>query len=237
MQIWRMSAVNRERRSGRAGTVFRRALTFHWRCFIRACCAATVSLAYATAGPQPQREPQLQREPGWPLLCLDSETPSADRLTTDREGRLALILSRNNKTVRLHEVASGRLLRVLRTPIDEGMEGALNTGVLSADGALAAVGGFTGKKGMEKYVYLLETATGRMLNRLRADSGGITHVAFSPDERLLAVVQAEGDGLLLFDIKSGERLAADKDYQGTSSAVCFASDGRRLITAASDGWL
>lgn len=95
-----------------------------------------LSPAQAQTTRQPTTEPQLRIEAGM-------HTAVIKRIATDAAGRLAVTAS-DDKTARVWDVASGRLLQTLRIPIDQGDEGKLYAVALSPDGRLAAVGGRAG---------------------------------------------------------------------------------------------
>lgn len=74
-----------------------------------------------------------------PVLRIEAgmHTAVIRRVSADAAGRLALTVS-DDKTARLWEIATGRLIRVLRVQIGDGNEGELHSGALSPDGTLAA---------------------------------------------------------------------------------------------------
>ena len=118
------------------------------------CMVATTRAA------EPTREPLLRLETGM-------HTAPITRLATDREGRWAVTAS-NDKTARVWEVASGRLLQVWRPPQGEGHEGKLFAAALSPDGTTMALGGWTqfndGQDALApdgQTIYLVDRASGR----------------------------------------------------------------------------
>src|SRR5438132_132473 len=64
--------------------------------------------------------------PAAPILRIETgrHTAAIRRIAVDRAGRL-LVTASDDKTLRLWELPSGRLLKVLRPPIGEGNEGKL----------------------------------------------------------------------------------------------------------------
>ena len=83
-----------------------------------------------------------------PLLRLETgmHTAMIKRIATDAAGRYAVSAS-DDKTARVWEVATGRLVQVLRPPQDAGNEGKLYAVALSPDGATVAAAGWTGSDG------------------------------------------------------------------------------------------
>ena len=81
-----------------------------------------------------------------PLLGLDTGMHTAEiwRIGIDAANRY-LVTGSEDKTVRVWELASGRLLRTLRPPIGVGNEGKIFRVALSPDGTTVAAGGLTGR--------------------------------------------------------------------------------------------
>jgi hypothetical protein len=162
---------------------------------------------------------------------------------TDAGGRLVLTVS-DDKTARLWELEpSGKssmrttLLRTFRIPVGDGAEGKLSAGALSRDGSLAAVAGFTGAIGQEKSIYLFDTGTGRLVRRISGLPNVVVRLAFSPKETALAaVMNGKGTGLVIFDPATGQRLAADSEYEDGSYDVEWQGDSL-LATTCLDGKL
>src|SRR5215470_15622347 len=126
------------------------------------------------------------------------------RIATDAAGRWAVTAS-DDKTARVWEVASGRQLTVLRPPQDVGDEGKLYAVALSPDGAVVAVGGWTGWDwDKEATIYLFDRASGRLLRRLSGLPHRIRHLAFSPNGRWLAASLGGTKGVRIFDATRGE---------------------------------
>src|SRR5262247_2626900 len=140
-----------------------------------------------------------------PLLRLETGMHVAKiyRIATDMAGHWAVTAS-EDKTARVWEVASGRQLAVLRPPQDVGDEGKLYAVALSPDGAVVAAGGWTGYDwDGEVAIYLFDRASGRLLRRLTGLPANVTHLAFSPDGRWLAVSLNAANGVRIFEVTRG----------------------------------
>ena len=88
------------------------------------------------------------------------------RIDVDAAGRYAVTAS-DDKTARVWDAASGRLLQVLRPPIGAGDEGKLHAVAITPDGSVVATGGRPAPAGTARtQVYLFDRASGRMLRRL-----------------------------------------------------------------------
>ena len=194
----------------------------------------SVCLIAPSLGAEPTTEPLLRLETGM-------HTAAIRRIATDRDGRWAVTAS-EDKTARVWEVSTGRLLQVLRPPQAHGHEGKLYAVALSPDGATVALGGWTqfndGKTetaadGMT--LYLFDRTSGRLVRRLPGLPNVISHLAYSPDGRWLVASLALNNGVRLFDASSGAETGRDQEYGGASYSVHFSPDSRRLVTACWDG--
>lgn len=121
------------------------------RCLLPAAALA-LSLCPAFAA-EPTNTPILRLETGM-------HTAIINRLATDAQGRW-LVTASDDKTARVWEIESGRLLSVLRPPLGEGHEGKLYAVALSPDGATVAVAGWSGYEwDKTPSIYLLDRASG-----------------------------------------------------------------------------
>lgn len=135
--------------------------------------------------------------PNSPILRIDPglHTATIVRIAADRDGRW-LVSASQDKTVRLWDLVTGRMVRVLRPPIGEGKEGELYSVALSPDGGLVACAGWTELGSNQGFtVYVFSRADGRLVDRIEGLPNTVGQLAFSPDGRMLAVVlEAVGYG-------------------------------------------
>ncbi|MGV3659070.1 MAG: hypothetical protein ACO1TE_02765 [Prosthecobacter sp.] len=173
--------------------------------------------------------------PTTPILRIEAgmHTATIKRISTDAAGRQLLTVS-YDKTARLWEMPSGRLLRILRPPIGENSEGNLIACALSPDGRLAALGGFTAINGDPGWsVYIFDTANGQMVRRLTGLPTVTFGLAFSAQGRFLAAV-CGGGGLRVWEMSTGLEIGSDAEYTQQSYDVHW-HDEERLVTACYDG--
>lgn len=177
--------------------------------------------------------------PSTPFPRVDSglHADFIKKLATNASGRLLLTAS-DDKTARVWDVASGRLLQVLRVPIVDGYEGQLYSAALAPDSGTAVVGGFLGSaEGGSSAIYFFNTATGGMTLRLRNGSAVATeNLAYSPDGRVLAVCLADGRGIMLFDMSKRTLLRRDEQPSDKIHGASFAANGDFAITTY-DGFI
>lgn len=175
--------------------------------------------------------------PSEPILRIDTGVHGGviRRIAIDAANRFAVTAS-HDKTARVWSLPDGRLLQVLRLPIDLGDVGRADAVAITPDGATVAVGGWTGPPGSMS-VFLFDRASGAMRQRLPGLPNVVNHLAFSPDGRRLAAALGGGNGIRVFDAANGYReLPSDREYDHSSYWVDFDGDGR-LVAASDDGFI
>jgi WD40 repeat protein len=178
--------------------------------------------------------PELPTEP---ILRIESGQHGAyiRRIDTDIANRFAVTVS-EDKTVRIWSLPDGRLMRVVRLPIDQGNIGKAEAVAITPDGTTIAVGGYTGTAG-HMNIFLFDRASGELKQRLRDLPGVVNHLAYSPDARRLAASLKRGDGIRVFDAGNDYRpLPSDTQYGDDSYSAAFDRTGR-LVTTSWDGFV
>lgn len=191
--------------------------------------SAGLALTPAIKAAEPPSEPILRIDPG-------EHTAQINRIATDAAGRWMASAS-DDKTVRVWNLADGRLATTLRFPIGKANEGKANAVAMSPDGQLVAVGGWTGWDwDQTASIYLFDRASGRVVRRIGGLQQLVQHLAFTPDGRTLAVTLLEKEGVRVFNVADGRLLASDREYGARSLSAHWSTDGR-LVTTSLDGLL
>ncbi len=181
-------------------------------------------------------QPAITQPVDAPLLRIDTGAHNAAirALAIDAAGRFAVTAS-DDKTARVWDLSSGRLLQTLRPPVGVDNNGRLFAAALTPDGSVVAVGGWSANND----VYLFERASGTMIQRITGLPNTITQLAFAPDGKLLLIGLWGQHGVRLFGTSSGWRssgeIDSDTKYQGEVYGAHFSPDGKRLATASVDG--
>lgn len=174
---------------------------------------------------EPPRTPMLRVETGM-------HTARINRFDIDANEQF-LVTASNDKTLRLWELATGKLMTTYRVPIEAGNEGILWSTAISPNGQLLAAAGDTGTAWKENYaIYLFNRANG--FGRITNLSEAVHHLCFSSDGQYFAASLAGKGGIHIWDTKQWtERSTA---YEDTSQSCQFDSQNR-LLTTSFDGYL
>ena len=171
-----------------------------------------------------------------PMLRINAgmHIAKVHRLALDASGRI-LVTASEDKTARVWDVTSGRLLQTLRPPLGQDKEGELYASALSPDGALVALGGFTqnGETGVSVYVH--DRASGQMRTRLSGLPNIVRDIAWSGDGRYLAIGLNAG-GIRVYRTDTWAPIGSDTDYTRACARVDFGA-GNTLVTSALDGFV
>ena len=178
------------------------------------------------------------KPPQAPILRIETamHTARISHISVDGAGRY-LVTASDDKTLRVWELSTGRLLRVLRPPIGQGNEGKMYAVAISPDGNTIAGAGWSGLEWDHTHsIYLFDRSSGRMLKRITGLPQSIPHLSFSPDGRVLLVTFHGKSGMRLYRTADSALLAEDRDYQAETYGASFDGNGR-LVTASYDGFL
>jgi WD40 repeat protein len=185
------------------------------------------SITIAQTG-EPSREPILRIETGMHTVAIN-------RIGVDAANRF-LVTASLDKTVRVWELPSGRLLRIIRVPIGAGNEGKLYAVAISPDANTIATGGFTSTDGQHESIYLFDRESGRLIRRIQALPSRVFHLVYSPDGRFLAASLKGKYGVRVFSTAAYAPTGEDGDYGADSYGADFDRTGK-LVTTSLDGFL
>jgi RNA polymerase sigma factor (sigma-70 family) len=157
----------------------------------------------------------------------------AQALAFSPDGKLLALYANagDGPLIQLWEVTTGKELRRLPSP-KQGVQSL----AFSADGKLLASGGW-----LDRSVHLWEVATGRPLQqfdwqptlhpppRMQVSFDGALALAFSPDNRVLAVSYSDRE-IRLWELASGRERRRLKGHQGMAWTLAFSADGAVLAS-------
>ena len=148
-----------------------------------------------------------------------------------------IVTGSQDKTVRLWELSTGRLLKILRPPIGEGPVGMIFAVAISPDGKTIACGGRTvSGEGTSRSIYLFDRESGKLVRRIGGLSYNLLRLAYSKDGKfLLAGMQSNG-GIRIYRTSDYSLAIEDRDYGDAFHGGDFDGNGR-LVTTSKDGFI
>ena len=174
--------------------------------------------------------------PATPFIRINTEMHSAKIMDIAADARGSVLATASyDKSVKIWEADTGKLLKTLRPPIGEGVEGTLNAVALSPDGAIAATAGRTGITWDKSFcIYLFDVGTGEMTRRIGGFAHPVQRLLFSPDGKRLAVGFSNSGGLTIVNLDNGKMIADEMNFKGNCFGIDFDAEGN-LIAASDEG--
>ena len=173
-----------------------------------------------------------------PFLRIDPGTHTAIvRAAAFDAAKERVYTAADDKTIRVWQLPQGKLVSTMRVPILDGAEGQLYALSLSPDGRWLAVGGWTGWDWEKRAsIYIFDTQTEQLVQRLAVATWTITSLRFSPDGQYIAVGMHGQGGLVIVRRTNGQVVASDTSYQNKVMDMDFDKFGR-LYTIGLDGFV
>ena len=173
-----------------------------------------------------------------PILRIETGMHTAHivKIGIDEKNRY-LVTGSLDKTIRVWELATGRLIRTLRPPIGDGNEGMIHGVAISPDGKTIACGGRTwDEKNRSFNIYIFDWESGKLTKRISGIPAIILHLTYSRDGRYLAAALDGNKGLRVYQIPDYRAWAEDRAYNGPLKSADFDQQGR-LVTVSMDGFI
>src|ERR1017187_538595 len=176
--------------------------------------------------------------------ALRAEDP---RLVIESGGHLSIIYSvaftrdgkyrvsaGDDKVVRVWDVNTGQVVRVLRGQIGEGQVGQLYAAALSPDNRYLAVAGWLGADaGTWGAIRIHDFQTGAVLALLKGHTDVVASLAFSPDNRHLAS-GSHDKSVRIWDIETKTSVTLSPEHGDAIYGLAFSPDGKRLVSGSDD---
>ena len=200
-------------------------------------CTGSPPTVPAPGNALPTLSTQAEKPPKGSLPYLDTgmHTALISRISVDTANR-SLVTASHDKTVRVWDLATGRLLQVIRPPVRVGNEGKLYAVALSPDGLVVAAAGLTGYTwNRVAALYIFRVDNGEMLRRFSGFIYPVTHLAYSHDGAFLAAASTGQHSLRVYRTQDNTTVVRDT-YSDTSYSADFSVSGQ-LVTASYDGFI
>ncbi len=168
-----------------------------------------------------------------PVLRVETgmHTAVINRIGIDKAERF-LVTGSNDKTVRVWELPTGRLLKVLRPPLGRGNVGKIYAVAISPDGEKIACGGWTNNENL----YIFDRPSGTLKRQIRGLPNVTFHLSYSRDGRYLAASLWGANGLRIYRTTDYKEVKKDDSY-GDSSYWSDWDEAGRLVTTCLDGYI
>ncbi|MBP9015038.1 MAG: tetratricopeptide repeat protein [Candidatus Atribacteria bacterium] len=219
---------------------------------------ANLAIAYLINGDQESAKkeyyilktlnPEIAREiakkifsepPEEPILRIntDMHTASINSVTIDREWSRFVVTASDDKTIRVWESETGRLLKIIRPPIGDGIDGEITAVAISPEGETIACGSIAGVWEETEVITVFNRESGSLLGTITGLPASVTRVQYSPDGKYLAALGAAGSGLCIYNTEDYSLTSKDPDY-GEEDALGLDWNGNnQIVTASLDGTL
>ena len=174
-----------------------------------------------------------------PLVDPEADTHNIPRVTAlafSPDGT-TLVSGTNQGEIQTWNVATGKALAVFAKPTDQEKHEHILALCFSSDGSLLAAGSY-------KLIRIWEVATGNILLSVNPDAhkGGNMwpyslhpeSLVFSPDGATL-VSGLVGGAIQLWEVTTGDKIAALDGHTQQVETLGFSSDGKTLVSTAADG--
>jgi len=172
-----------------------------------------------------------------PILRIEngSHIGKLTKISIDAADRY-LVTAAEDKTVRVWELSSGKLLSILRPPIGEDKDGMVYTVSISPDGNTIAAGGWSGNNS-RFYIYIFDRESGRIIHQISGFREVIKKLTFSPDGKYLGAMLGGRFGMRLFETTNYRLVGEDSNYGASSNWLEFSPTSDRLATSSWDGFI
>lgn len=190
-------------------------------------------------------DPEIAREIAKKLFSEPPEKPifrintdmhisAINSVAIDREWSRFIVTGSDDKTIRVWEQETGRLLKIIRPPIGDGIDGQITTVAISPNGETIACGSIAGVWEETEIIMFFDRESGILLGTMTGLPASITQIQYSPDGKFLAALGAEGSGLRIYNTEDHSLAFKDLDYGEEDALGLDWNKNNQIITASFD---
>ncbi len=166
------------------------------------------------------------------VLNTGGHLASVKSIDFSADGKLLFSIS-DDKTVRVWNIEREECIKTYRGYAERGRVGMLNSGLITPDREILAVGGFLGHGDEDQgEIRLMNSHTGEIVFVLRGHPSPVISLGCTPEEDYLASGSTDGSiGIWSLNSGKGIKLSGHNDEV---YATEFSPDGQNLLTASYD---
>ena len=146
-----------------------------------------------------------------------------------------LVTVSDDKSIRVWDVKSGKMLHLYYPEIGDGLQGMIYTSALSPDGKLMAFSGYPVGDGTRNYILIINLENGKETCRATGHGNVVNTMDFSYDGKYLASGDDDG-AVIIWKVAADSALAkaGELNFGNRISALSFAPDNMNLAIASDD---
>ena len=169
----------------------------------------------------------------YPILRIETGMYTAPiiRIGVDADNRF-IVTGSHEKSVRIWDIYTGSLTKILRPPIGEENEGKIYAVAISPDGRTIACGGWT--KAAESFhnIYLFDRESGQLIRRIMGLPNVVLHLRYSQDGRYLIATSSGRNSIRIYNAPDYSLIKEDKEYGSDCYGADFDRTNRLVTTSA-----
>lgn len=159
------------------------------------------------------------------VRTLEAHTSMVHSVTISPDGKI-IASGGSDKTIKLWELQSGKLLRQLGRWFS-GHSGIVDTLAFSHDGEILASGSW------DETIKLWSVSTGKQISHLKGHNSCVNSLAFNPNDQILASSSVDSR-IKLWQVIDSKEVSNFTGHSDSVSSIAWSPDGQFLASASAD---